>query len=56
MPGATDTDIGKAPWPQAPRHKMMSVETVASAVVNALLLPGDSTVEELTMLPTAGTL
>jgi NAD(P)-dependent dehydrogenase (short-subunit alcohol dehydrogenase family) len=54
--GATDTEIWDSLWPQAPREKMMSPETVAVAVVNALKLPLDSTMEELVILPTAGTL
>jgi NAD(P)-dependent dehydrogenase (short-subunit alcohol dehydrogenase family) len=56
LPGATDTDIWDAPWPNAPRRKMMSAETVAQAVVDALLLPANSTVEEVTIMPTAGSL
>ncbi len=56
LPGATDTAIWKTLWPDAPRKKMMSPETVARALVNALLLPENSTVEELTLLPTAGAL
>jgi NAD(P)-dependent dehydrogenase (short-subunit alcohol dehydrogenase family) len=54
--GATDTEIWNTLWPQAPREKMMSPETVAVAVVNALKLPLESTMEELVILPTAGTL
>jgi NAD(P)-dependent dehydrogenase (short-subunit alcohol dehydrogenase family) len=54
--GATDTDIWESPWPNAPRKKMMSAETVAGAVVDAILLPADSTVEEVTIRPTAGSL
>ena len=56
LPGATDTEIWNTLWPQAPRKKMMSPETVARAVVSALVLPEDSTVEELRILPTAGAL
>jgi len=56
MPGATDTDIWKQFWPAAPRARMMSPESVASAVVNAILLPDNATVEELVIAPTAGTL
>ena len=56
MVGATATDIWEAPWPDAPRKKMMSAETVARAVVDAILLPADSTVEEVTIRPTAGSL
>ena len=56
QPGATDTDIWKTLWPQAPRRKMMSAETVAQAVLDAILLPRNATVENLEILPTAGTL
>lgn len=56
LPGATDTAIWDTLWPEAPRKKMMSPKTVAQAVVNALLLPDEGTVEELAILPSAGTL
>ena len=56
MPGATNTDIWNTFWPQAPRKKMMSPATVAAAVVNAILLPPNATVEALEILPTAGLL
>jgi NAD(P)-dependent dehydrogenase (short-subunit alcohol dehydrogenase family) len=56
LPGATDTDIWKTLWPQAPRKKMMSPETVAKAVIEAILLPSNATVENLEILPTIGTL
>lgn len=56
MPGPTDTEIWNQFWPDAPREKMMSAETVARAVVNALLLPPECTVEELVLRPTSGSL
>jgi len=56
MPGATDTAIWDAMWPKAPRRKMMSAETVARTVVNALLLPQDTTVEKIVVLPSTGAL
>lgn len=56
LPGATDTEIWNVIWPDAPRQKMMSPETVAQAVLDALLLPPESTVEEVVILPSAGTL
>jgi NAD(P)-dependent dehydrogenase (short-subunit alcohol dehydrogenase family) len=56
MPGPTNTDIWDQFWPEAPREKMMSPETVAAALVNALLLPSNSTVDELVISPTAGQL
>jgi hypothetical protein len=34
----------------------MSPDTIAKTVLNALLLPADTTVEELTILPTIGAL
>ena len=56
LAGATDTDIWKTLWPDAPRRKMMSAETVAKIVVEAVLLPGNATVETLEIRPSAGTL
>src|SRR5208337_2592892 len=53
LPGATNTDIWNTFWPQAPRKKMMSPATVAQAVVQAIKLPADTTVETLEILPTA---
>jgi len=54
--GPTNTEIWTQFWPDAPREKMMSPVTVARAVVDALLLPANSTVDELTIMPTAGAL
>ena len=56
LPGATDTDIWKTLWPEAPRKKMMAPETVAQAILDAILLPANATVENLELLPAAGTL
>ena len=56
LPGATDTAIWDVLWPKAPRRKMMSAETVARAVVEALLLPENATMEKIVLLPSAGTL
>ena len=56
LPGATDTAIWDAFWPGAPRERMMPAESVAKTVVDVLLLPADSTVEELVIAPTAGAL
>jgi NAD(P)-dependent dehydrogenase (short-subunit alcohol dehydrogenase family) len=54
--GATDTEIWKILWPQAPRRKMMSPETVAEAVLRAVLLPPNATIETIQILPSVGTL
>jgi len=56
LPGSTDTPIWKTIWPEAPRHKMIRPETVATALVSALRLPPESTVEELAIMPTGGPL
>jgi len=56
MPGATDTAIWDAMWPEAPRRKMMSAETVARTVVDALLLPENTTVEKIVVMPSTGVL
>ena len=56
LPGATDTAIWNTFWPQAPRNKMMSPATIAQAVVSAITLPPNATVETLEILPTGGIL
>jgi NAD(P)-dependent dehydrogenase (short-subunit alcohol dehydrogenase family) len=56
MPGATDTAIWNALWPKAPRRRMMSAETVARTVVDALLLPENTTVEKIVVMPSSGVL
>ena len=56
MPGATDTAIWDTLWPKAPRRKMMSVDTVARTVLNALLVPEGTTVEKIVVMPSVGTL
>ncbi len=56
LPGATDTEIWRTLWPDAPREKMMAPDTVAQAVVHAILLHENATVENLEILPSAGTL
>lgn len=56
LAGATDTDIWRTLWPEAPRRKMMSAASVAQAVVQAILLPANTTVETLEIRPSIGTL
>jgi NAD(P)-dependent dehydrogenase (short-subunit alcohol dehydrogenase family) len=56
LPGATDTEIWNQFWPEAPRQKMMSPETVAQAVISALTLPANSCMDELIIRPSAGAL
>jgi NAD(P)-dependent dehydrogenase (short-subunit alcohol dehydrogenase family) len=56
LPGATDTDIWNIFRPDAPRNRMLSAETVARAVVNALALPDSAATEEIVIASTAGAL
>lgn len=56
VPGATDTDIWNQFWPEAPREKMMSPKDVANTVVNALLMPEGTSVDEIRIMPAAGRL
>jgi len=53
-PGPTDTDIWNQFWPSAPRERMISPDTVARAVLQAVLLPENAVVEQLVIAPTAG--
>jgi NAD(P)-dependent dehydrogenase (short-subunit alcohol dehydrogenase family) len=56
LPGATDTDIWSQFWPGAPKEKMISAETVAQAVLHAVSLPENTTIEEIGIGPAAGVL
>jgi short-subunit dehydrogenase len=56
LPGATDTEIWGQFWPDAPRKKMISAETVAQAVLHAVSAPANTTVEEIRIGPAAGVL
>jgi NAD(P)-dependent dehydrogenase (short-subunit alcohol dehydrogenase family) len=56
LPGATDTEIWQTLWPKAPRRKMMSAESVAQIVVDALRVPDNATVEKIVIRPSIGTL
>ncbi|HET6840893.1 MAG TPA: SDR family NAD(P)-dependent oxidoreductase [Candidatus Angelobacter sp.] len=56
LPGATDTDIWNQFWSEAPREKMVSADTVAQLVLNAVLAPPVAMVEEIRIGPTAGAL
>jgi NAD(P)-dependent dehydrogenase (short-subunit alcohol dehydrogenase family) len=56
MPGATDTDLWQQFWPDAPRERMVDVESVAQAVLYAVLLPPNANLSELVLTPTGGAL
>lgn len=54
--GATDTDIWNQFMPGAPRTGMLRPDTVAHAVLDALLSPPEATVEEIIIRPTKNAL
>jgi NADP-dependent 3-hydroxy acid dehydrogenase YdfG len=56
LPGATDTEIWSQFWPDAPKEKMISPETVAQAVLHAVSAPANTTIEEIRIGPAAGVL
>jgi hypothetical protein len=56
MPGAADTAIWNQFWPDAPRDKMISPESVAQAVLYAVLLPLNANLQELLLVPLVGAL
>ncbi|MBZ5491650.1 MAG: SDR family NAD(P)-dependent oxidoreductase [Acidobacteriia bacterium] len=56
LPGATDTDIWSQFWPDAPKEKMISAETVAQAVLHAVSAPANTAIEEIRIGPAAGVL
>jgi NADP-dependent 3-hydroxy acid dehydrogenase YdfG len=56
MPGAVDTEIWSQFWPEAPRERMVSAETVAEAVLHAVSVPASTTIEEIRIGPVVGVL
>jgi len=56
LPGATNTDIWGQFWANAPKEKMISAETVAQAVLHAVSVPANATIEEIRIGPAAGVL
>ena len=56
MPGATATDIWQQIMPDAPRERMVDVDSVAQAVLYAVLLPPKANLSELILTPTSGAL
>ena len=56
MPGAIDTDLWQQFWPDAPRERMIDVDSVAQAVLYAVLLPPNANLSELVLTPTGGAL
>jgi short-subunit dehydrogenase len=56
MPGPTDTAIWEQFWPNAPRKRMLSPESVAQAVLTAVLLPENANLSELILVPIKGAL
>ena len=56
MPGATATDMWDQIMPDAPRDRMIDVESVAQAVLYAVLLPPNANLSEVVLSPTGGAL
>src|SRR5262249_35990877 len=56
LPGPTDTEIWNQFWPNAPREQMVSPATVAEAVLHVVTLPAGTTIEEIRLRPTIGSL
>lgn len=54
--GATDTEIWNQFWPEAPREKMMQPKEIGNAVVAALMMPPGTSVDEIRITPSGGTL
>ncbi len=54
--GATDTGIWDQFWPDAPRQKMVTTESLAEAVLYAVLLPSAANLTELVLEPLEGVL
>jgi NAD(P)-dependent dehydrogenase (short-subunit alcohol dehydrogenase family) len=56
MPGAIDTDIWTQFWPDAPRGKMMDVDSIAVLVLEVVLLSPKANLTELVLDPVTGAL
>jgi NAD(P)-dependent dehydrogenase (short-subunit alcohol dehydrogenase family) len=56
LPGATDTDIWDQFWADAPKENMISADTVAEAVLHAVLTPANTSIDEIRIGPAAGVL
>jgi NAD(P)-dependent dehydrogenase (short-subunit alcohol dehydrogenase family) len=56
MPGATATDMWDQIMPDAPRDRMIDVESVAQAVLYAVLLPPNVNPSQICLDPTGGAL
>jgi len=56
LPGATDTDIWQQFWPDAPRARMVSPDTIAEAVLHAVSAPANASLDEIRVMPSAGVL
>jgi NAD(P)-dependent dehydrogenase (short-subunit alcohol dehydrogenase family) len=54
MLGATSTDMWQQIMPEAPRERMIDVDSVGEAVLYTVLLPTNANVSELLITPTFG--
>lgn len=56
LPGAVDTEIWNQFWPDAPKEKMLSAQTVAEAVLHGVSAPAEAAIEEIRIGPASGIL
>ena len=56
MTGATSTDMWDQIMPNAPRDRMIDVNSVAQAVLYAVILPANVNPSEISLDPAAGAL
>lgn len=56
IPGATDTAIWEQFWAEAPRDQMVRPEDVGAAVLYAVTLPREASVNEMLLVPQKGML
>ncbi len=56
VPGATSTDIWQTVAPNAPRDKMIDVDSIATLVLEAVVLSPKANVTDLVLDPVAGAL
>jgi len=54
MPGATSTDLWQQIMPNAPLDHMMKPDSIAQAVLYAVLLPPEANLSEILLTPTVG--
>lgn len=56
LAGATNTGVWNQLWGNAPRDQMIPPETVAEAILHALMVPAEATIEHIRIGPAGGAL